>query len=57
MRQLDKDQQGALQQSAFRPLQQTAFQALQHSASLKGLLKPFKGNSCLLYTSAAADDL
>ncbi|MDW5684220.1 integrase, partial [Pseudomonas aeruginosa] len=42
MRQL-KDQQGALQQSAFRPLQQTAFQALQHSASLKGLLKPFKG--------------
>ncbi|MDH4711711.1 DUF3158 family protein, partial [Pseudomonas aeruginosa] len=43
MRQLDKDQQGALQQSAFRPLQQTAFQALQHSASLKGLLKPFKG--------------
>ncbi len=37
MRQLDKDQQGALQQSAFRPLQQTAFQALQHSASLKGL--------------------
>ncbi|WP_447444532.1 hypothetical protein [Pseudomonas aeruginosa] len=27
MRQLDKDQQGALQQSAFRPLQQTAFQA------------------------------
>ncbi|MFH0031493.1 DUF3158 family protein [Pseudomonas aeruginosa] len=44
MRQLDKDQQGALQQSAFRPLQQTAFQALQHSASLKGLLKPFKGN-------------
>ncbi|OTH15430.1 integrase, partial [Pseudomonas aeruginosa] len=43
MRQPDKDQQGALQQSAFRPLQQTAFQALQHSASLKGLLKPFKG--------------
>ncbi|MCU8967657.1 DUF3158 family protein, partial [Pseudomonas aeruginosa] len=43
MRQLDKDQQGALQQSAFRPLQQTAFQAMQHSASLKGLLKPFKG--------------
>uniref|UniRef100_UPI00104DBBCD DUF3158 family protein n=1 Tax=Pseudomonas aeruginosa TaxID=287 RepID=UPI00104DBBCD len=42
MRQLDKDQQGALQQSAFRPLQQTAFQALQHSASLKGLLKAFK---------------
>ncbi|MGU1750636.1 DUF3158 family protein [Pseudomonas aeruginosa] len=44
MRQLDKDQQGALQQSAFRPLQQSAFRSLQQSASLKGLLKPFKGN-------------
>lgn len=32
-----------LQQTAFRPLQQTAFQGLQQSASLKGLLKPFKG--------------
>lgn len=32
-----------LQQTAFRPLQQDAFQALQQSASLKGLLKPFKG--------------
>jgi hypothetical protein len=32
-----------LQQGAFRPLQQDAFQNLQHGASLKGLLKPFKG--------------
>lgn len=31
------------QQGAFRPLQQEAFQGLQHGASLKGLLKPFKG--------------
>ncbi|AZC91284.1 DUF3158 family protein [Pseudomonas chlororaphis] len=35
--------QGALQQTAFRSLQQDAFQGLQHGASLKGLLKPFKG--------------
>ncbi|WP_124369602.1 MULTISPECIES: DUF3158 family protein [unclassified Pseudomonas] len=34
---------GALQQTAFRPLQQEAFQRLQQAASLKGLLKPFKG--------------
>lgn len=34
---------GSLQQSAFRPLQQEAFQRLQQAASLKGLLKPFKG--------------
>jgi len=33
----------ALQQTAFRPLQQDAFQRLQQAASLKGLLKPFKG--------------
>lgn len=33
----------ALQQVAFRPLQQDAFQGLQQGASLKGLLKPFKG--------------
>jgi hypothetical protein len=33
----------SLQQRAFRPLQQDAFQSLQHGASLKGLLKPFKG--------------
>lgn len=33
----------ALQQTAFRPLQQDAFQGLQQGASLKGLLKPFKG--------------
>ena len=33
----------ALQQTAFRPLQQDAFQRLQQGASLKGLLKPFKG--------------
>lgn len=32
-----------LQQTAFRPLQQDAFQRLQQGASLKGLLKPFKG--------------
>ncbi len=32
-----------LQQTAFRPLQQDAFQGLQQGASLKGLLKPFKG--------------
>lgn len=31
------------QQAAFRPLQQDAFQGLQQGASLKGLLKPFKG--------------
>jgi Protein of unknown function (DUF3158) len=35
--------EGTLQQCAFRSLQQDAFQALQHGASLKGLLKPFKG--------------
>ncbi|MDR9863453.1 DUF3158 family protein [Pseudomonas baetica] len=35
--------QGVLQQAAFRPLQQDAFQGLQQGASLKGLLKPFKG--------------
>ncbi|KES20021.1 MULTISPECIES: DUF3158 family protein [Pseudomonas] len=32
-----------LQQTLFRPLQQTAYQGLQQSASLKGLLRPFKG--------------
>lgn len=36
-------QDGSLQQTAFRPLQQEAFQRLQQAASLKGLLKPFKG--------------
>ncbi|SDX50379.1 DUF3158 family protein [Pseudomonas salomonii] len=35
--------EGSLQQTAFRPLQQEAFQRLQQAASLKGLLKPFKG--------------
>lgn len=34
---------GSLQQTAFQPLQQEAFQRLQQAASLKGLLKPFKG--------------
>jgi len=34
---------GSLQQTDFRPLQQEAFQRLQQAASLKGLLKPFKG--------------
>ena len=34
---------GTLQQTVFRPLQQDAFQGLQQGASLKGLLKPFKG--------------
>ena len=34
---------GSLQQTAFRPLQREAFQRLQQAASLKGLLKPFKG--------------
>ncbi|NWA23982.1 DUF3158 family protein [Pseudomonas gingeri] len=34
---------GVLQQAPFRPLQQEAFQRLQQAASLKGLLKPFKG--------------
>ena len=33
----------ALQQGAFKALQQGDYQLLQHSASLKGLLKPFKG--------------
>ncbi|PWU32053.1 integrase [Pseudomonas sp. RW407] len=32
-----------LQQTLIRPLQQTAYQGLQQSASLKGLLRPFKG--------------
>lgn len=31
----------------FRPLQQTAFMKLEHAASLKGLLKPFKGKGPL----------
>ena len=38
----------ALQQTAFRPLQQDAFQGLQQGASLKGLLKPFKGKGELV---------
>ncbi|PAU63299.1 integrase [Pseudomonas sp. PIC25] len=42
MSQLDTTDK-ALQQAAFRPLQQDAFQGLQQGASLKGLLKPFKG--------------
>ena len=33
----------SLHQSRFQPLQQEAFQRLQQAASLKGLLKPFKG--------------
>lgn len=32
-----------LQQTDFQSLQQTDFSSLQHAASLKGLLKPFKG--------------
>ncbi|SFY08898.1 DUF3158 family protein [Azotobacter vinelandii] len=40
--------QSASQQTAFRPLQQAAFQGLQQSASLKGLLKPFKGKGELV---------
>lgn len=39
---------GRLQQVAFQPLQSPAFQALQQGASLKGLLKPFKGKGELL---------
>jgi len=39
----DTRTQEALQQGAFKPLQQGAYQGLQQSASLKGLLKPFKG--------------
>lgn len=42
MSQIDTSDE-ALQQTAFRPLQQDAFQGLQQGASLKGLLKPFKG--------------
>jgi hypothetical protein len=42
MSQIDSSNE-ALQQTAFRPLQQDAFQGLQQGASLKGLLKPFKG--------------
>lgn len=38
----------ALQQGAFKPLQQGAYQGLQQSASLKGLLKPFKGKGELV---------
>jgi len=37
-----------LQHGAFKPLQQGAYQGLQQSASLKGLLKPFKGKGELL---------
>ena len=31
----------------FHPLQQTAFMKLEQAASLKGLLKPFKGKGDL----------
>jgi hypothetical protein len=31
----------------FRPLEQPAFMRLEHAASLKGLLKPFKGKGGL----------
>ncbi|MCD9008066.1 DUF3158 family protein [Luteimonas sp. XNQY3] len=34
-------------QRRFEPLEQGAFQALEHTASLKGLLKPFKGKGSL----------
>ncbi|PUA41370.1 integrase [Pseudomonas protegens] len=44
----DMKNRQAPQHTAFRPLQQTAFQALQQGASLKGLLKPFKGKGELV---------
>ncbi|SMF20458.1 MULTISPECIES: DUF3158 family protein [unclassified Pseudomonas] len=47
-----KSDDGALQQTAFRPLQQDAFQQLQQAASLKGLLKPFKGKGELTQFAA-----
>jgi len=31
----------------FKPLEQGAFQSMKHAASLKGLLKPFKGKGAL----------
>jgi len=47
---------GSLQQTAFRPLQQDAFQQLQQAASLKGLLKPFKGKGELTQFAALCRD-
>ncbi|WP_256823438.1 MULTISPECIES: DUF3158 family protein [unclassified Pseudomonas] len=47
-----KSEDGTLQQTAFRPLQQEAFQRLQQAASLKGLLKPFKGKGELTQFAA-----
>lgn len=35
------------QSRRFQPLEQAAFQSLKHSAYLKGLLRPFKGNGGL----------
>ena len=35
------------EQRYFKPLEQTAFISLEHAASLKGLLKPFKGKGDL----------
>jgi hypothetical protein len=51
-----KSDDGALQQTAFRPLQQDAFQQLQQAASLKGLLKPFKGKGELTQFAALCRD-
>ncbi len=51
-----KSDEGALQQTAFRPLQQDAFQQLQQAASLKGLLKPFKGKGELTQFAALCRD-
>jgi len=47
---------GSLQQTSFRPLQQAAFQSLQQAASLKGLLKPFKGKGDLTQFAALCRD-
>ncbi|SEB33163.1 DUF3158 family protein [Pseudomonas marginalis] len=51
-----KSDDGVLQQTAFRPLQQDAFQQLQQAASLKGLLKPFKGKGELTQFAALCRD-
>ena len=51
-----KSNDGTLQLTAFRPLQQEAFQQLQQAASLKGLLKPFKGKGELTQFAALCRD-
>ena len=40
----------------FRGLQQGAFMRLEHAASLKGLLKPFKGKGDLVQSDGDTPD-